>query len=198
MCIRDRSCPSPTGVGTPVKLTATATNGGTLEYKFYALYNDALNVQQTELIRDYAAGNVVTWSPKQATTYTSVVALVREKGKAVDFDQKAEITSYKVVATVSNLTLKATSAAAPAVGVPITLTTTATGGGTLEYQFKVKYTGATGSVWYTLQDYSPNSNCTWTPSAAQGAHAYTIIAYAREQGTTAAYKVYRELLCVVK
>ncbi|MEI7831871.1 MAG: Ig-like domain-containing protein [bacterium] len=190
------SCPSPTGVGTPVKLTATATDGVTLEYKFYALYNNANNVQQTELIKDYASSNVVTWSPKLVTNYTSVVALAREKGKAVPFEQMAEITSYKVVAAVSNLALTALPRSTASIGSSIVLTTTATGGGTLEYMFKAKYTGVAGIVWFTLQDWGLANICTWTPTAGQGAHAYTIIAYAREKGTTP-YKVYRELAYTV-
>ncbi|MEI7831740.1 MAG: Ig-like domain-containing protein, partial [bacterium] len=190
------SCPSPTGVGTPVKLTATATDGVTLEYKFYALYNNANNVQQTELIKDYASSNVVTWSPKLVTNYTSVVALAREKGKAVPFEQMAEITSYKVVAAVSNLALTALPRSTASIGSSIVLTTTATGGGTLEYMFKAKYTGVAGIVWFTLQDYGSLNTCMWTPTLAQGAHSYTIIAYAREKGTTP-YKVYRELAYTV-
>ena len=183
------SSQSPVGSGTPVKLTATATGGGTLEYKFYALYNNANNVQQTELIREYAPANYVTWYPR--TTYTSVVALVREKGKNVDFEQMAEINSYLTVAPVSSLALSANPVSPSPVGVPILLTATPANGGTLEYQFKAKYLSAPGVyTWSTLQSYDAPNTCTWTPAEAR---VYTIYAYAREQGTTMAYKVYREL-----
>ncbi len=35
-----------------------------------------------------------------------------------------------------------------------------------------------------IQDYSPNSTCTWTPTVTA---TYTIVVYAREQGSTVAY-----------
>ncbi|MEI7832934.1 MAG: SUMF1/EgtB/PvdO family nonheme iron enzyme [bacterium] len=185
------SCPSPTGVGTPVKLTATATGGGTLEYKFYALYNDALAVQQTELIKEYSGSNVVTWSPKQATTYTTVVAQAREKGKTDSYDQQSSIINYVVVPAVTSLALATLPPQISAVGIPTTLIATPTGGGTLEYQFKAKYLSAPGVyAWLTLQEYGASNTCSWTPSVAR---SYSIIVYAREKGTTVAYKIYREL-----
>jgi len=189
------SCSSPTGVGTGIKLSASATGGGTLEYKFYATYLGGNNLQQIELIKDYSASSIVTWSPKLVVTYSSVVALVREKGRTVDFDQMSEIDSYTVVPAVSWLTLTASVKSPSPVGVPINLTASATGGGTLEYQFKAKYLSAPGVyAWITLQDYSALNTCTWTPAEAR---SYTIIAYAREKGTTVPYKVYRELAFTV-
>ena len=189
------SITSPTGVGTPVKLTAIATGGATLEYKFYALYRDAAGLQQTELIKDYPATNIITWSPKLVTTYTSVVACVREKGKTVDYDQIKTIDNFVVKPVVTGLSLTALPKSPAFVNVPIALTTSATAGGTLEYQFKAKFISSPGVyTWQMLQEYSPLATCKWTPTEA---YTYTVYAYAREKGTTTTYQVFAQVTFTV-
>ncbi|MEI7832509.1 MAG: SUMF1/EgtB/PvdO family nonheme iron enzyme [bacterium] len=189
------SCPSPTGIGTPVKLTATATYGDMLEYKFYARYKDSVGVLQLELIKDYSPSNVVAWSPKQITTYISVIAVARKIGNTNSFDMRSYISNFVVAPAVTSLALTASPSPITYVSIPTFLTATPTGGGTLEYQFKAKYLSTSGVyVWLTLQEYGASNTCTWTPTVAQ---SYTIIAYAREKGTTGAYKVYRDMPIIV-
>lgn len=188
------SIAAPTGVGTSVKLLATPTKGGTLEYKFYALYLDAGGVERTEAIRDYSTVNPATWVPKLATTYT-IVALAREKGKDVSYDIIRSIPGYLVKPAITILKLTATPASVGKVGTAVLLTTTPTGGGTLEYLFKAKYpNGVGGYTWLTLQEYSQLTSANWTPASAQ---TYTLYAYAREKGTTISYKVFRDMVYLV-
>jgi len=72
-------------IGTAIILTASPTGGGTLEYKFYAQYQDVNAALQTETIKDYSTSNTASWTPKLAASYT-VVVLCREKGRTVSFD----------------------------------------------------------------------------------------------------------------
>ncbi len=188
------SITSPTGVGTGVKLTATPTSGGVLEYKYFATYLDASAVLQTEAIKDYTTSNIVTWSPKLATSYTITVQC-REKGSSVSYDVQQSVPDYVVMPAVTALQLSATPSTTTNVGTPVLLTATPTGGATLEYQFKGKYQVAPGAYsWFTLQTYSPLNSCEWIPSEAR---SFILYAYARERGTTVAYKVYKEMTYIV-
>ncbi|MEI7834379.1 MAG: hypothetical protein WCJ56_14425 [bacterium] len=190
------SLESPIGVGTPVKLIATPTGGGTLEYKFYATYQDSSSATHVELIQDFATNNIVTWTPKVAATYNPLTVVVREKGKTgeFNFDMAREIFGYEVVPAVSSLKLYTIPENFIPVGFAVDIIAEATGGGNLEYQFKAKYLSGTAYVWQTLQAYGPESLCAWSPTEA---HSYIIYAYAREVGTTIPYKVYRELAFTV-
>ncbi len=96
------------------------------------------------------------------------------------------------------ITLSAAPVSPTITGLPVALTAapTGTGSGSLEYRFRAKYTPASGpSVFTTIQEYSTSATCTWTPSEARD---YTLIVYARGEGMSNPYIVYRELPFTVK
>ncbi|MEI7834060.1 MAG: SUMF1/EgtB/PvdO family nonheme iron enzyme [bacterium] len=178
---------TPSTVGTPLKISVTPVNGGTVEYRFRAKYLVG-GVYNWITLQEYSARSTCTWTPAAANPYL-IYVYAREKGRSVSYTVFKEI-PYVVKNPVSSLLLTSSSPATTGLGTPIKLVATPTGGATLEYQFKAKYAGLTGTIWQTLQEYSAKNTCTWTPPEA---HLYTIIGYAREKGTTIPYQVYQEL-----
>lgn len=97
------------------------------------------------------------------------------------------------VAPIASLDLTIAPTSPTAVGISVELSAVATGGTALEYQFQARYTGSSGTVSLTLQDYSLANSCFWTPTEA---HDYTIVSYVRETGTIP-YAIRRESLLKV-
>ncbi len=163
---------SPQSLNTVITLTATATGGKSVEYRFTAATADGV----TTVLRDYAAGNTCTWTPATAGTYTLQV-LAREKGTTQNASIQSS-SSYIIgqPLTAVNLTTSPESPQAP--NTAITLTAAATGGKTVEYRFSAIATGGTETV---LRDYATGTACIWTPATAG---VYTLRVSAREAGTT--------------
>lgn len=180
-------------------LTAVATGGAKLEYKFRASYRDANNVLQWVLLRDYAA--TPNWSgklPQDAGRTYTLYAYAREQGTTVNYLLYSPAQTFTTKSPISALALAVTPASPQPWDRTLTLTATATGGVKPEYQFKATYLDATGAlVKVLLQDYSPAA--TWTGKLDQTTgHVYTLYAYTREQGMTVAYLKTASLLYTTK
>ncbi|MEI7831918.1 MAG: ice-binding family protein [bacterium] len=178
---------SPTAVGVPVKLTAIATGGKLMEYMFRAKYTGPNGSVWTTL-QEYSTSAVCTWRPTEAHVYT-VIAYVRELGLTtwVPYSLYREYI-LTVNPAVSDLSIKITPGSPSATGVPVTFSITPVGGGTVEYQMKVKYLQGSTYIWETIRDYSKVSKIIWTPSAA---HDYIVYIYARDVGAGVPYTVYK-------
>ena len=61
-----------------------------------------------------------------------------------------------------------------------------TGGTNVEYKFRVGYQDAMGWHLTELRGYTTGDTCTWQPTVP---HTYSVVAMAREVGSTAAYQV---------
>jgi FtsP/CotA-like multicopper oxidase with cupredoxin domain len=182
------SLTAPSAVGAPVKLTAAATGGGTLEYQFFATYQDINGDTQTVDIQPYAIGkSTVIWTPALPATYT-LYCNVREKGSPNAFDIQQTITPYVVTIPVNTLSLTVSKKSPLNQGDTVQLTATATNGGTLEYRFYALYRDA-GNVLQTeaIHEYAAGNTVNWTPARAT---VYTIVALVREKGKTNTYDQY--------
>jgi hypothetical protein len=69
-------------------------------------------------------------------------------------------------------------------GKPVTWTATATGPTTVHYKFWMYRKGA----WQVVQDYSPTSTFTWTPTFADQGGPYSLQVWARSAGSTQPYE----------
>jgi hypothetical protein len=173
---------SPVTVGTAVTWTAVASGGtAPLQYKFW-LYN--VGTSASTVLRDYATGNQVTWTPSAAGTYQVQVG-VRSAGSTANYDAFLASSNFTVngpgAPTISSIT--PTPASPVTVGTAVTWRAVATGGtAPLQYKFYL-YSEAT-AAWTVLQDYATGSQVTWTPSAAG---TYRVQVWVRSAGSTANY-----------
>ncbi len=137
-------------LGNPVTLSATATGGVNLQYKF--MYGAVI-------LRDFAASNSISWTPLALKAYSNITVVVKDIG----VDPVVSMTSSAInITTKSALTAVALSSlplTTCLVNTLVTLTATATGGGTIQYKFM------TGNT--IIRDFSNSNTCTWTPVAAQ-------------------------------
>ncbi len=146
-------------LGKPVTLTATATGGVNLQYKF--MYG-------TLILRDFAVSNTMNWTPGALKTYSGLTVVVKDLGGV---DPTLTLTSLPVSITTKTALTGVTLATAPVntcvVGSQVTLTATATAGVSVMYKFM---TGTT-----IIRDFNSSNTCIWTPNAV-AIHSLTVIA----------------------
>jgi hypothetical protein len=175
---------SPTSVGTPVTITATATCGGTAEYQFWVRSaGGAWTIAQ-----DWGVSPTYVWDTSQrAAGSYSVKVYVRNQGSAVPYEASTEV-AYTLTPTGPTPCTAAGASAAPpsptSVGTPVSITATATCGGTPQYQFWIRPVGGARAL---AQDWSGSPTYLWNTSQ-QVAGDYSVEVYVRDQGSTAAYE----------
>jgi len=168
---------SPQPVQTAIKLTAAATGGTSLQYKFQATSSAGV----TTVLQNYAATATYTWTPATADTYTLQV-FAEQTGTTQDPNATATLT-YTIGAAQPLTGLTASPASPQPVNTNVTLTAQSAGGSNLQYKFTA--TSSTGTVT-TLQNYATTSTCAWTPTTAD---TYTLTVYAQPVGGTTTYQV---------
>ncbi len=168
-------------VGKTITLTATATGGNSVVYKFLC------GSAGTTVLQDFSSNNVCIFTPQFVNTHKITVVAKDIKGVVPTATfTSAPVVSYPVVATLSKVTVSAVPAAGCQVGDTVTLTATPTGGVTanLEYRFMDGSTQLT-TVGGSTTDVDGNpvyqslATYTWTPSTA-GTHNIYVIA--RDKG----------------
>jgi hypothetical protein len=172
----------PTRAGRPISWAAFAIGGqAPFEYKFW-IYSRAVGWR---MIRDYAPGNEITWSPPDGGTYTLQV-WVRRVGSSAAYDDWRGSETFEVSAPQPAVV----AALSPSlllpvlVDTPITWTATATGGlPPLQYQF---WRFREGAGWTMVRDYSTTNTFSWTPGANDGGR-YALQVWVRSAGSSAAY-----------
>lgn len=162
------SIPSPTAVGTPVRLTATATGGVKVQYAFRVKTGDVWSDLQS-----YGTSSSCIWTPTATGTFLLEV-LARETGSRKAYDTYA-VLSYTVKPAISALTFTGSLASPTAVGTRIKLTAAATGGARVQYAFQLQ----SGTGWVYLLGFGSTSTYYWVP---QTAGTLTVRALAREYG----------------
>ncbi|NLK95561.1 MAG: hypothetical protein GX275_10300, partial [Clostridiales bacterium] len=149
---------SPQNVGTSLKLSATATGQGTLQYRFVA-YSGTYS----EVIKDFSTSSSVTWTPKKAGTYNIYFVAKDSTGKTV---QKV-INSYvvKSIEPVSISGISTLPASPQQIGAKINITANAKSlnGYALTYKFSV-HEGLSG--WKSLGSFTSANSVSWTPSTS--------------------------------
>lgn len=169
---------SPTAIGIPVTLTATATDGANLRYMFRITNNGTT----WTTLQTYGVKNTCLWKPATAGTFT-LEARVREVGSPTEFDL-AQTLSITVKTPLSKVALTGSLASPSAVGIPVTLTATPTGGATIEYTFRASTDN--GTTWTVIRDYTSEPTFTWTPPTPAN---YLLDVLAREVGSPKPYDV---------
>ncbi len=111
-----------------------------------------------------------------------------------DTDCFDTVTAVAFKLPLMSLQLHAASAAM-AVNTPVTLTAAPLGGVNVEYKYRLGYRDTAGWHWSDLRGFSPGQTCIWNPAEAR---SYTVLALAREVGTSVPFQTYASLSLTIR
>jgi hypothetical protein len=141
-----------------IKLTALATGGGQIQYRFRVWEGDTADGTPINE-RAYGAGATWQWTPTQLGTYLLQVT-ARDTGTL-------QVVSRGIVQRVTTPIVRVALAVTPGLSLmryaPATLTATPDGGRQVEYKFELGTPSGTSWRWETLQAYSLAASCQWIP-----------------------------------
>ena len=168
---------SPQQSNTPITLTATATGGTNVTYKFWQY--DANTTPAWTQLQAYSTTPTCLWQPAAAGDYLlSITARDGATGVEVNTMEWYAISNspplLAVVVSASPASLK--------VNTPVTFTATPAGGMNVSYQFWL-YNANANPAWVQLQAYSTQPTCVWTPKTA-GTYVLSVTAV---DGVTGAF-----------
>lgn len=153
---------SPSGdvlFGKMITLTAYATGGASVQYKF---------MNGTTVIRNYSAVNTCTWTPAMVKIYDNITVVAKDVN---GIDPNATVTSAPVSITTKPALTAARVAVSPGsvvgYGTQVTLTASTTGG--VKPQFKFM----NGAV--IIRDFAASNTCTWIPATVKTYTAITVV-----------------------
>ena len=165
----DASLASPQGLGRTIRLTAAATGGAVVQYRFLASSNAGAS---WAVLRDYGTAAYFDWAPAATGDYL-VKVLAREGASGTPVG--AEAIPFTIALAPTDVSLAAAPASPQPAGTEIALTATKTGGeATVQYRFEVSANG--GASWSVLRDFGSATE-TWAP---QSAGSYLLKVTARE------------------
>ncbi|MEI6518710.1 MAG: hypothetical protein WCO98_01490 [bacterium] len=146
-------------IGMPVTLTASATGGTNLQYKF---------MTGTSLMRSFNSSNTLTFTPTVVKTYNLTVVVRDLNG----VDPNATVISPIVSFTIINIPLTAVSLTTSplnsvVINTPVTLTAIATGGTNIQYKFMAGTS--------LMRSFNNTNSLTFTPTVAK-TYNFTVIA----------------------
>jgi hypothetical protein len=177
--------PAPQPVGTPIRFTATVSNGtAPHQFKWWVFDNNTWTVMQS-----WTTSNTWTWTPTSAGGSIRVAVWVRNAGSTADaYDNPASNGSIPYAingggqqpSPLSITTLTANRTAPQPVGTPITFTAAVTGG-TAPQQFK--WMLSDGSNTSVVRGWSTTNSWTWTPVTPNP--GYQITVWARNASNSA-------------
>jgi iron(II)-dependent oxidoreductase len=184
-----------TAVNTRITFTATATGGGTVEYRpligYRAGTTGAIAWDQT---RQYSTGRATTFTPDKLGSYFLRV-YAREKGSTKYYDVTSPDLPLAVRTAVTGFDAAVAPSSGAKTGTPVSITAAnPVGGGTLEWKAWAKLKSAT--TWTLVRDFAASPRIAWTPLVPG---VYDLMVYAREAGkTSVAYDVRKAgLTCTV-
>ncbi len=177
--------PASQVTGTAITLTATPQGGiaaPNVQYQFVTQYKLIGGAWSPDvLIQDWSTNPQCSWTPLTAENYY-VSVYARPVGDTAPYAVTTYITYNILPVNLTGVTLSANLTSPQVTETAITLTATAQGigvtTGNVQYQFVAQYKLATGA-WspnILIQDWSTNSQCTWTPTTAED---YAVSVYAR-------------------
>ena len=146
---------SQQNTGTAIKVTANASYGTSLLYRFWLYDGSTWTVAQ-----DYSSSNYYNWTPSKAATYRIWVD-VKDTTSVKDVDVSKEI-SYVISGPIEFTSITVNKTSPQLTGAGIKVTANASGGTSLLYRFWI-YDGGT---WTVVQNYSTANNYNWIPSKA--------------------------------
>ncbi len=144
--------------GVPVTLTATATGGKLVQYKF---------MSGTTVIRDFAANNTLIWTPAYIKLYSLVVIARDIQGTNPDLAMTSPVVNLNVKSALSAVAVSTVTIAPYFINNPIILSCTAIGGASVQYQFM------DGDV--VIRDFADSNSYTWIP-VSSGIHNVKVVA----------------------
>ena len=145
---------SPQVQGTKIKLTATASGTGKLQYKF--LVRDDKN--NWYVLKNYSTSNTVIWNAGVSGNKRLYVDVKDETGKVVRKSINYTINSKTLVINKFSTDLQLPQVE----GAKIKLTANASGIGKLQYKFLVS---DDKNNWYVIQNYSTSNTAIWNAKA---------------------------------
>jgi Tol biopolymer transport system component len=175
--------------GSLITLVATPVGGMVIEYRFrVGIRSGGLWAWTT--VRDFSPTATYPWQPPTAGAYTLVV-LAREARTTALVNAAVSYTVTPPRPTSVALTVEPRTRK---VGLPVILTAMAAGSDRVHYQFRLGTRTSTGWSWTVLQPYSATATCAWTPTTPG---TFTLAVWARAEGSSQAYDVYKTVSCPV-
>ncbi|MGR3766072.1 SpoIID/LytB domain-containing protein [Rossellomorea sp. NS-SX7] len=172
-----------TSTGNQVTMSAQASGGNDLQYKFW-VYNKDKGTWL--MVQDYSANNQIQWKAQEAGNYQLVVH-VKSANSTKSYDAY-QAKDYKVTppekVEISSFNL--TPATGTTTGNTVTMQASATGADNLQYKFWV-YNKDKGT-WLKVQDYSSNSQVQWQASEAGN---YQLVVHVKSANSTKSYDAYQ-------
>jgi len=176
--------PAQTAVGEPVTLTAAATGGVSVEYKYRAGCKDSAGLWHWATLRDWDPSPICWWTPADPPRNYTLTVWAREVGNPVAYDAQATL-FYQVKPPLTAVTLRVTPPSPVLAGTTITLTATPTGGANVGYRFSAVWIKPDNTV-EGLGDFTagPQRIISWTPPGV-GTYYFSLIAASRWQSASA-------------
>ncbi|HSB68881.1 MAG TPA: Ig-like domain-containing protein, partial [Candidatus Methylomirabilis sp.] len=173
----DRAAPGV--VNTPITFTANLTGGvAPYETKWWVFDGTA-----NSLLKDWASGASMTWTPTTANPSYRIVVWARNAGSSVNTGAVSRVVVFPITAqqplppTIPSLT--ADHGAPGVVNTPITFTASLTGG---VAPYETKWWVFDGTANSLLKDWASGASMTWTPTVANP--NYRIVVWARSAGSS--------------
>ena len=179
-------------VGAQAYWSASAT-GGTAPLQFKFWLHDETSGDWT-MLQDYSSSTAVSWVPA-ATGSFRVQVWVRSAGSSAPYEawQNSDISSVAGILSTTVISLKATPSPG-SIATPVMWTAMASGGvPPLQYKFWIQ--NETTGVWSLLQEFSPQNQARWTPTAAG---AYTAQVWVRSAQSSGQFEALRNSAFLVQ
>jgi N-acetylmuramoyl-L-alanine amidase len=171
--------------GYPVNITANASGGTLLLYKFWS-YNTT--TKEWVKLKEYSQDNKASWSPEKPGEYQLIVH-VKDHNSTKSYDSY-KVLNYgeaKLPAAAINSFIT-TPAAQSKVGSPVKIAAEATADTHAQYKFWLKNV-KTGE-WTKLQDYNDNNQISWTPSSSG---EFELVVHVKDAKSNRSYDDYKVL-----
>jgi Tol biopolymer transport system component len=175
---------APQPLGTPVTLTAQATGGGEIEYRFRAGHKSGTGWFWSDLT-GYQRSATCEWTPASVRAWALVV-WARQVGSPRTYDVYTSVPYSVHALPPTGVTLTVTPQSGR-VRMPVELRAQATGGTSVHYRFRVGRRVGSTFLWQTVRDWAATPSAIWTP---QYEGAYILAVYAKETGSPKEYDVY--------
>jgi len=172
----------PVQTGTTIKWTARIKGGtaGPIQYEFWLFSNNRWTLGQA-----WSSSKTFTWRPTWSDAGAHAVQVwARNAGSTADYDAWKGTPLFQVQSAALQITADKQFPLAPGTTVKWTAQVPDT---TVGFQYQFWVYGQSNGTWTMAQPYSAANTFNWTPSVG----TYAIQAWAKRNGSTAAYDAWR-------